>query len=99
MRLDKKKLKSQYSMLISAIKSAIDEWNPYGLLPDAPNDEFDGESRMIAAKIKYDDKVDAIAEVVSNVFSHQFEHKDFRVEDCHDVAVKIRLNIDRPREK
>lgn len=90
--MDAKRLKLQY--LLSAIKTAIDEWNPYGLLPDAPNDEFDGESRMIAAEIKYDDTVDKIAEVVSKIFSQQFEPQYFHVEDCHDVAAKIRLNID-----
>lgn len=92
--MDTKKLKLQYFVLLSAIKSAIDEWNPYDLLPDAPSDEFDGESRMIAAEIKYDDTVDKIAEVVSKIFSQQFEPQFFRVEDCHDVAAKIRLNID-----
>ena len=92
--MDNKKLKSQYSMLLSAIKLAIDEWNPYDLLPCAPSDEFDEESRMIAAKIKVDDTVDTIAEIVSDIFSRQFDPQDFLVEDCQDVAANIRLNID-----
>lgn len=92
--LDKQKLKLQYSMLLSAIKMAIDEWNPYDLLPCAPSDEFDGEIMMIAAKIKVDDPVDTIAEIVSNIFSRQFGHQGFHVENCQGVAAKIRLNID-----
>ena len=92
--MNNKKLKLQYSMLLSAIKHAIDEWNPYDLLPCAPSDEFDGESKMIAAKIKVDDTVGTIAEIVSDIFSRQFEPQGFLVEDCQDVAAKIRLNID-----
>jgi hypothetical protein len=97
--MDTKKLKLKYNVLLRAIKAAIDEWNPYGLLPDAPCDEFDGESRMIAAEIEDDDSADKIAEVVSKIFSQQFEPQFFRVEDCHDVAAKIRLNIDRSHIK
>lgn len=49
---------------------------------------------MIAAKIKVDDTVGTIAEIVSDIFSRQFEPQGFLVEDCQDVATKIRLNID-----
>lgn len=41
--LDNKKLKLQYSMLLSAIKLANRRMEPYDLLPCAPSDEFDGK--------------------------------------------------------
>ena len=80
--------------LFVAIKSAIDEWNPYSLLPGAPADEFDGESRMILARIKENSDVDEITSIVSDVFSKQFEPEDFYKEACLDVAKAIRLNIE-----
>ena len=30
--------------MFKIVKNAIDEFNPFGLLPEAPNDEFDSES-------------------------------------------------------
>jgi len=76
-----------------AVKRAIDVWNPYALLPLAPEDEFDGESRMVTGRIKGDEDVAAIAEIVSDVFSKQFEKEDFPISHCIDVAEAIRLNL------
>jgi hypothetical protein len=33
--------------MFDIVKKAIDEFNPYGLLPEAPSNEFDSESRKI----------------------------------------------------
>jgi len=44
-----------------AVKKAIDLWNPYGLLPDAPDDEFDSESLIVTGKIKDGDDMMTIA--------------------------------------
>lgn len=35
-----------------AVKREIDKWNPYGLLPDAPHDEFNPESEDVAKNIR-----------------------------------------------
>jgi len=72
-----------------AVKSAIDNWNPLGLLPDAPDDEFDSESREISEKIDNYKNVSDIAEVVSDVFSRQFYKEGFELENCMDVAKVI----------
>ena len=77
-----------------AVKRAIDEWNPYSLLPDSPKDEFDIESKMIASKITQNSSELEIAHIVSAVFSKMFEPECFQVDDCMEVARAIRDNID-----
>ena len=89
-----KKLNLQCNGLFHAVKPVIDEWNPYGLLPDAPSNEFDGESKSIAAEIREGDSIEKIAKIVSHVFSQQFEPDYFGVASCMDVAEKIKKNID-----
>ncbi len=80
--------------IYKAVKREIDKWNPYGLLPEAPHDEFDPESGMIAQMIGYDYSVEKIARAVSKVFSDAFESQYFTIESCMDVAAKIRAALD-----
>lgn len=85
---------SQYKQKFLAIKSAIDEWNPYALLPWAPADEFESETTMCAAKIQSTDSVETIAQVVADVFSKAFDDfQSFGIENCMDVANAIRKNL------
>jgi hypothetical protein len=72
--------------IVHIVKESVDHWNPYGLLPDIPNDEFNSESRSIALKIDLDSTVEEIAIIVSKVFSSSFEVKYFHKEDCMEVA-------------
>ena len=85
--------KKEYRDLFTAIKDAVDEWNPYSLLPDAPADEFDGESRMILGRINKNSTAEEIAVIVSDVFSKQFEPRYFQREACLDVAKTIEFNL------
>ena len=39
--------------MFDIVKKAIDEFNPYGLLPEAPNDEFDIQECIIPAEKIY----------------------------------------------
>lgn len=78
--------------MFKIVKKAIDEFNPYGLLPDAPDDEFDGESRQIAGKINVNSTVEEIAEIISKVFSKAFD-EDFDLKDCMIPAEKICTSI------
>lgn len=81
------------ALLYQAIKCAVDEWNPYGLLPDAPSNEFDRESMAIARKISPGDRVEDIAKVVSAIFSSSFEEEGFSIKECSAVAVNIKCKI------
>ncbi|HEX9062430.1 MAG TPA: hypothetical protein VF941_19840 [Clostridia bacterium] len=74
--------------MFKIVKRAIDEFNPYCLLPEAPNDEFDNESRKIAVQINADSTVEEIAEIVAKVFSKAFD-KNFDIKECMVPAEKI----------
>jgi hypothetical protein len=74
--------------MFKIVKKAIDEFNPYGLLPEAPNDEFDSESREIAGKINVNSTVEEIAKIISKVFSRAFNEK-FDIKDCMSTAEKV----------
>lgn len=74
--------------MFNIVKTAIDEFNPFELLPEAPNDEFDGESREIAGRIKINGSVGEVAEIISIVFSKAFDEK-FELKDCMATAEKI----------
>ena len=85
---------SEYTRKFSAIKSAIDEWNPYNLLLHAPADEFESEAAMCAAKIQPTDSVEKIAQVVADVFSKAFgDPQSFSVANCMGVATAILKNL------
>lgn len=82
------KLKKR-EQLFYVVKQCIDEWNPYSLLPEAPCDEFDRESRAVAAKLELSHSTKEIAKIVSTVFCSAFEPKMFPQEHCMEVAEKI----------
>ncbi len=85
--------------IYKAVKREIDKWNPYGLLPEAPHDEFDPESGMVARMIRYNYSVEKIARAVSKVFSEAFEPQYFTVDSCMDVAAKIKATLDQGQER
>lgn len=74
--------------IFEIVKKAIDEFNPYSLLPEAPNDEFDSESREISTRINVDSTIEEIAEIISEVFSEEF-YDNFEVKSCMETAEKI----------
>lgn len=74
--------------MFKIVKKVIDEFNPYDLLPEAPSDEFDSESREIAEKVNDNSTVEEIAEIISKVFSKAFDEK-FELKDCIVAAEKI----------
>ncbi len=61
--------------MFKIVKKAIDELNPLGLLPHASSDEFDIESRKIAAQINSNSTIDEITEVIAKVLSKAFDIK------------------------
>lgn len=71
------------------VKTCIDEWNPYDLLPEAPRDEFGEESMMISTKISDRMTAEQIAEIVAKVFGEMFDPENFTVENCMEVSNSI----------
>ncbi len=74
--------------MFEIVKKAIDDFNLYGLLPEAPNDEFDIESKKIARQINAKSTVNEIAEIIANVFSKAF-NKSFDTKKFLVPAEKI----------
>ena len=57
----------------SIIKKHIDRYDYMDLLAGGcPHDEFDSESRMVAARISVDSTAEEIAGVLAEVFTQQF---------------------------
>lgn len=78
--------------MFNIVKKAIDDLNPMGLLPHAPDDEYDIESGKIACKINKFSAVDDIAEIISIVLSKAF-NEEFEIEKCIPTAEKIYVAI------
>ena len=74
--------------MFTIVKNVIDEFNPMGLLPEAPNDEFNSESRKIAGQISINSTVEEIADIILNVLSKAFDEK-FEYKSCKESAEKI----------
>ena len=89
--LKKEALGEKYQMYL-VVKDAIDEWNPYGLLPEAPSNEFDSESERIAIAINKGYSVKQIAKVISIVFTEMFE--PFTEDVCMKPASKIKDSLE-----
>jgi hypothetical protein len=76
------------------IKTMIDKWDPYGLLAGgASDDEFNNEIKKIADKINSNSSINDIANIISNIFSNSFDDNSFSVENCMEVAKKIKRKI------
>lgn len=74
--------------MFEIVKSVIDEWNPYDLLPSAPSDEYDSESYEIAKRIEKNSSISKIADIVLVVFSKSFDEK-LDIQKCIKPAQKI----------
>lgn len=88
-----KRMKRRFKYKFIAVKKAIDDWNPYGLVCEESPNELDQESYMVAVKITENATIEQITQVISAVFSSQFERKGFNVNDCKKVALEVRKNL------
>lgn len=86
-------LKMKYKRQFIAVKSAIDQWDPYDLLCHAPADEYDSETAMVLSRIINNIDIDSIARVVSEVFMEMFGD-EYTADDCRHVAISIKNNLD-----
>ena len=75
--------------LFQVVKKQIDAFDAYGLLKcDAPEDEFDIESRMITAQLRKGMTTYSIAEIIAQVMNKQFENI-FRAQEFISYAEQI----------
>lgn len=75
------------NLIFNHVKKAIDSFDPYFVHPDS-YDEYDGESRRIAGKIKKGMSADEIAEIMKEEFNRSFS-ADFTREDFLATAETV----------
>lgn len=80
------------------VKKNMDLWNPEGLLPYAPDDEYDIESKQIAKQVKINHTVDELAEIVAQVFSKGFG-RQYDIEHCSEIAEAIYRDLNKEFSK
>ena len=78
------------------VKKYIDEFDPIGVLPDAPEDHYDAESRAIACHMTGDcypsDFLD-VAQEIYIVIAYWFGKGQVREADCLAPAAQIVKDI------
>jgi Domain of unknown function (DUF1871) len=89
-KTDQKTLKHEYREIVETVQHVLNEWDPYDLLKGgAPENEFTEEATQITAKIKNSETPTALAHVISDIFSRNFESDQFPVEACLPTASRI----------
>ena len=78
----------QQAKLFHVVRMCLDELNPYGLLPEAPADEFYGEASKIVDILRPGDTVDVVAGKMVSVLNQTFD-LTFTSDLCMGYAVRI----------
>ena len=90
MASDHKQMKKRYQELVALVAGVINEWDPYGLLEGgAPDDEFDSEVLLIVAQVSQITSPGDAAQVISRIFSSQFEPYQFTPDACALVGKRL----------
>jgi hypothetical protein len=82
------------NITINIIEKALIEWDPIGLFPFAPKDEYRDESVSIYKAIGKSSDVVKVANAVHSVFLSSFGKNTFplSVDECMGVAKSIAKN-------
>ncbi len=84
--MDKKSFKKAESV----VANVVNDWDPYCLLEQGcPEDDFVFEISMVVGQIDNIKSEETAAEVISQIFSKQFEPEYFSVKDCMDVGTRL----------
>jgi hypothetical protein len=86
--LSNKELREQYFNLFNMVKKIINECDPIGLLPSAPDDEYEMEIGKIVPLLNKIGSENALTEEISKIFNKAFGW-DFTNEKCLSIAKKI----------
>lgn len=81
-------MNTKSTTIFHIVKTHINKWDPYDLLPFAPLDEYDSESKQISKKITKQSTVYNIAIIISKVFTSSFGDT-FTSDKCLTVAQDI----------
>jgi len=78
----------EYKVLLAAVKSAIDAWNPYGIPVADGEDDYDYDSAIISCSMTGGESAAEICSLVTFAFNrHGF--RTFTEEECMPVAETI----------
>ncbi len=81
------KTKEDYKKALKTVKKVIDQWDPYRLISGgAPSDEFDPEISAIVSQIPNIKSEQDSTEIISHVFSSQFEKQEFTLDQCSEIG-------------
>ncbi|MFJ7729317.1 DUF1871 family protein [Neobacillus sp. NPDC097160] len=86
--MSNKELKEKYNELFNLVKKSVNYWDPIGLLPSAPDDEYDMEIGRIVALLGKVDSINTLAEGIDEIFTKAFDWS-FTKEECLPIAQKI----------
>jgi len=77
--------------MIEKINTIIDDWDPIGLFPFAPKDEYLDESQSIYNGYKNEMNTKELANVIYQVFLNSFGINTFTksISECEKIADKI----------
>ncbi len=75
----------------NTIEAIVNQWDPIGLFPGAPKDEYEVEIDSITRLVDRSPNVEHLAEGIKKIFTHQFGDDVFtrNYSECFDVAKKI----------
>ncbi|QVY62589.1 DUF1871 family protein [Cytobacillus gottheilii] len=82
--------KEKYNTLFKLVKKTINEWDPIGVLPDAPDDEYEFEVAQIVTLLNKADTEEALSEGLAEIFNKALGCH-YTVEECLPIARKIRI--------
>ncbi|MGO4543110.1 DUF1871 family protein [Paenibacillus sp. 2TAB19] len=72
----------------TVVTEAINSWNPYGLLPHAPDDEFESEIKKVIESIGDATYINELGHRIQVIFEKSFG-EPFKIENCIEVARQI----------
>ena len=77
------------------IRAIIDEWDPIGLFPFAPKDEYANESQLIYLACQKTKSIPDLAQAIHEIFSKSFGDDVFTssMDECLEVAGAITHNM------
>jgi hypothetical protein len=88
--MNKHKISKQRETQNQELSIIINNWDPYGLIAGgAPKDEFESEVAQILDQLDGKKSLAAVTNIISKVFSKNFEPKWFTKDKCEEVANEV----------
>ena len=77
--------------MLKKISEIVDRWDPMGLFPFAPKDEYTDESILIEEALVKTVNARSLGEEIQRIFINSFGEEDFRnsIDECVEIARSI----------